>query len=88
MSRIYEHYSQEELQDLVESLQDCLGTINTRLEQAELIMLNALYHNQGAYSKVGQPIRNYFGMGRIEDLSSHQIDSAEAFIDKHNLNKM
>ena len=42
------------------------------------LLLWALYHHQGGYSLIGQPIRKLFGLGQFDELSIEQIAKARS----------
>lgn len=71
MSRIYQYFSHEELQDKLEEAV-------SRVAELEAVALNALYHHQGAGSAVGQPIRRALGIGQFDRLAPAQIETAHS----------
>ena len=42
-------------------------------------LLYLLWHHQGSRSPVGQPIREYLGMGRFESMAAAQIKAAQQY---------
>jgi hypothetical protein len=47
-------------------------------QRNEDLLLWSLYHHQGGFSPVGQPIRNALGIGRFDALTPEQIERAQA----------
>ena len=64
------------------SFEDYIETYEKRLQEAEDLLLVALYHHQGSASKVGQPIRKFLGMSQFEPMTKTQIATAEYILEE------
>ena len=59
-----------------ERLERECAELRKKLEQAETLLLLSLLHHQGGHSNVGQPIRQFLGMGQFDRMTTEQVNRA------------